>query len=62
MARKRRLESSDGLYHVINRGNYRADIFGTEGASEWARRLNKLTTDPLAPSEGDERIILRSSQ
>ncbi len=26
MARKRRLESSDGLYHVINRGNYRADM------------------------------------
>ena len=34
MARKRRLESSDGLYHVINRGNYRADIFETEGAKQ----------------------------
>jgi REP element-mobilizing transposase RayT len=34
MARKRRLESSDGLYHVINRGNYRADVFGTEGAKK----------------------------
>ncbi len=34
MAGKRRLESSDGLYHVINRGNYRADIFGTEGAKK----------------------------
>ncbi len=34
MARKRRLESSDGLYHVINRGNYRADIFETEGAKK----------------------------
>ena len=32
MARKRRLEPSDDLYHVINRGNYRADGFGTEGA------------------------------
>jgi REP element-mobilizing transposase RayT len=34
MARKQRLESSDGLYHVINRGNYRADVFGTEGAKQ----------------------------
>ena len=34
MARKRRLESSDHLYHVINRGNYRADGFETEGAKQ----------------------------
>lgn len=34
MARKRRLESSEGLYHVINWGNYRADVFGTEGAKK----------------------------
>ncbi len=34
MARKRSLESSDGLYHVISRGNYRADVFGTEGAKK----------------------------
>ena len=25
-----RLESEGGLYHVINRGNYRADIFHSE--------------------------------
>lgn len=32
MARKLRLEYEGGLYHVINRGNYRADIFATAGA------------------------------
>ena len=30
MARKLRLEAEGGLYHVINRGNYRADIFRSE--------------------------------
>lgn len=30
MARKLRLESEGGIYHVINRGNYRADIFRSE--------------------------------
>ena len=33
MARKLRIESAGGLYHVINRGNYRRDVFETEGAS-----------------------------
>jgi REP element-mobilizing transposase RayT len=32
MPRKLRLEEEGGLYHVINRGNYRTAIFGTEGA------------------------------
>ncbi len=27
MARKSRIESNDGLYHIINRGNYRRDLF-----------------------------------
>ena len=27
MARTLRLEAEDGIYHVLNRGNYRADIF-----------------------------------
>lgn len=30
MARKLRLETEDGIYHVLNRGNYRADIFRGE--------------------------------
>ena len=30
MARKIRLQYADALYHVINRGNYRLDIFSTE--------------------------------
>ena len=32
MARKLRLEFPGACYHVINRGNYRRDIFATEGA------------------------------
>lgn len=32
MARKLRLEYPGACYHVINRGNYRADVFKTEGA------------------------------
>ena len=32
MPRKPRIESSDGLYHVINRGNYQSSVFETEGA------------------------------
>lgn len=32
MPRKLRLESEGGIYHVLNRGNYRADIFRTEKA------------------------------
>lgn len=34
MARKLRLEFSGACYHVINRGNYRRDLFASEGASE----------------------------
>ena len=32
MPRQRRIEYEGGIYHVINRGNYRSDVFGTEGA------------------------------
>lgn len=32
MARKLRLEAEGGIYHVINRGNYRQHIFADEGA------------------------------
>ncbi len=32
MARRLRLEYADGLYHVINRGNYRRDVFESAGA------------------------------
>jgi REP element-mobilizing transposase RayT len=32
MPRKLRLEYPGAVYHVINRGNYRADIFGSAGA------------------------------
>lgn len=34
MARPLRLESEAGVYHVINRGNYRADIFRSEKAKD----------------------------
>ena len=29
MARKRRIQYAGAIYHVINRGNYRRDLFGT---------------------------------
>ena len=32
MARKLRLEYPGAMYHVLNRGNYRADIFLSEGS------------------------------
>ena len=31
MARKLRVEAEGGIYHVLNRGNYRADIFQSDG-------------------------------
>ena len=34
MARKLRLEFSGACYHVINRGNYRRDLFAGKGAAE----------------------------
>jgi len=34
MARKLRMERIGGDYHVINRGNYRSDIFATDGARQ----------------------------
>jgi REP element-mobilizing transposase RayT len=34
MARKLRIEYPGALYHVINRGNYRRDVFESAGAAE----------------------------
>ncbi len=34
MARKLRLEYAGACYHVINRGNYRRDLFTGKGAAE----------------------------
>jgi putative transposase len=34
MARALRLESEDGVYHVLNRGNYRAAIFRQDGTKQ----------------------------
>lgn len=34
MARKLRIEYEGAMYHVINRGNYRSNVFGTDGAKE----------------------------
>ena len=34
MARKLRIQYPGALYHIINRGNYRTDIFETAGATE----------------------------
>ena len=34
MPRKLRIEYENALYHVLNRGNYRRDVFETEGAAQ----------------------------
>ncbi len=34
MPRKLRLEYAGACYHVINRGNYRRDLFHAKGAAE----------------------------
>jgi len=34
MARRARIEYPGAIYHVINRGNYRSDVFGSAGAAE----------------------------
>ena len=34
MARSLRIERENGVYHVINRGNYRQDLFINEGAHQ----------------------------
>ena len=34
MARKLRIERNEAVYHVINRGNYRTAVFGTNGARQ----------------------------
>ncbi len=34
MARKLRIQYEGAIYHVINRGNYRRDVFGTVGAAQ----------------------------
>ena len=33
MARKLRIQFPGARYHVINRGNYRSDIYASEGAA-----------------------------
>ena len=39
MARKLRVEYAGACYHVINRGNYRSDIFAARGAESFQRCL-----------------------
>jgi putative transposase len=34
MARRARIECPGAIYHVINRGNYRSDVFGSPGAAQ----------------------------
>lgn len=34
MARKLRIESPDAIYHVLNRGNYRRDLFASAGEAQ----------------------------
>ncbi len=56
MARPLRMESEAGVYHVLNRGNYRADIFRSDKAKaaflkRWVRRL-KGHAEQWRPARG----------
>ena len=42
MPRKVRLEYAGACYHVINRGNYRRDLFGEKGALDVAGQLQLM--------------------
>jgi REP element-mobilizing transposase RayT len=44
MARKLRIEYPGAIYHVINRGNYRRDLFESVGAAEAFLRVLFETT------------------
>jgi len=41
MARRLRFQFPGAIYHLINRGNYRRDLFATPGAAK--------SIEPLAP-------------
>lgn len=45
MARKLRIEYPGAIYHVLNRGNYRRDLFETSGAAEVFLRTLFETTE-----------------
>lgn len=51
MARPGRMESEAGVYLVLNRGNYRSDIFKAEGAKAAfeARERTGSRTDGVWP-------------
>ena len=38
MARSLRIERSGGVYHVINRGNYRQDLFINDGPEKGEKK------------------------
>jgi len=62
MARKLRIQFEGACYHIINRGNYRADVFANQGAAKafetclWEAcektgwRLHAFIWEPPAPS------------
>ena len=45
MARQKQREYPNAIYHVINRGNYRSDVFGTVGAAEAFVKVLAEATD-----------------
>ncbi|HRE82954.1 MAG TPA: transposase [Opitutaceae bacterium] len=44
MARSSRIEYAGGRYHVINRGNYRGNLFSEGGAEAFERVLGEAAT------------------
>jgi hypothetical protein len=52
MARRLRLESEAGVYHVINRGNYRSPIFRAERTKQAFLRDERVERGSLGEDAG----------
>jgi REP element-mobilizing transposase RayT len=62
MARKLRLEYAGACYHVINRGNYRRNVFGPRGAAEAFERCLRETCERFGWRVHAYVIMKRGSQ
>jgi putative transposase len=61
MARKLRIQYENALYHVINRGNYRRDVFETVGAARVYEECLWKCSQMHASQTGSGRNMLHLS-
>ena len=57
MARKLRVQFPGALYHVVNRGNYRRDVFESAGAAQAFVTALEEATQTFEPT-GSGRVLL----